>query len=544
MIENIINGIGATNVIAIGKAHVLKEKQESLNINDFSGIDEELSRLTDAVLKSKEQLEKVIVDSDETTTAILNAHINLLEDPCFIGESIEKIKSENICAEIAVENMSEELRQMFLSFDDSYMQERAADIVDVGKRIINNLGGTHCDSLQNLPPDTIIVSQDLVPSQTATMDKQNVKGFVIRAGSKTSHTAIMAKAMGIAAVVGCKDALDKICDGDILIIDGKKGEIIISPDDNTLSEYEHEIEIQKKKLEINEKAKNWVLKYKDGTSILVGANIGTLDEAKMAKENGADAVGLFRTEFLYMNRGEEPSEDEQYEIYKKVGQIFEGAPVIIRTLDIGGDKQLPYIDIDEEENPFMGMRAIRLCLKNKSIFKTQLRAILRASTSFNIKVMFPMIGSMSELLEAKQVLGECKKELSDENVPFNSNIEVGMMIEVPSAVIIADNLAKEVDFFSIGTNDLTQYTLAVDRGNESVSYLYDWMNPAVLKMIEMTINAAHENGILCCMCGEMAGDMDAIPVLAGYGLDEFSVSPGNIGETKNLLQTLPNIRKN
>jgi phosphotransferase system enzyme I (PtsI) len=537
---NMIKGISASKGYAIGKAYVIQPAK----IVSFNGMVEdaeaEKQRLTEAVEMSKQQLadlyEKLKKETGEQEAAIIESHINFLNDPEIVENALTMIETEHIFAEKAVSTVTSSLAEEFSQFDDDpYIKERAADILDVGEGIIRNLRGDFVDELANLPENTIIVAHDLKPSDTAKIDKSRVVAFVIETGGQTSHTAILARSMNITSVVGAAGITAEVKPGDTIIVDGVTGEVIINPEQATLLTYlqnkqDYEAHIDELKKLLNTQAVT-----KGGKRILLAANIGSVEDVDFALKNGADGIGLFRTEFLYLGRNSMPPQQEQFEVYKEVAQRMGEKPVIIRTLDIGGDKELPYLPLPKESNPFLGLRAIRLCLKEKEIFKAQLMALLRAAVYGNISIMFPMIGSMKEFLAGKAVLEECKTELRLNGVDFKEGIPVGMMIEIPSAAIMADEFAKVVDFFSIGTNDLVQYTLAVDRLNETISELYDPMNPAVLKLIKMTIDAAHAQGKLCGMCGEMAANVSAIQTLLEYGLDEFSMSAASLLEAKKAI---------
>lgn len=533
-------GIGVSKGYAVGKAYVI-DLDTSLHFKDVSGDSAgETKRLQKAVALSVKQIETIVKKSHENLednhVKIIESHINFLNDPAFTGEAFSKIKQNAVSAEKAISDVTEELYQTFSAFDDDYMKERALDIKDVGSRILRNLMGQSGGmDFASLPKGTVLFAHDLKPSDTAQIDKEKVCAFVTETGGETSHTAILAKALGIPAVVGCKDILANVLSGDPVIANGMTGEVIVKPDAKMVSQYRLLEEQYNQKLEDCKCSAGTKIYTNDGKQIITAANVGGLKDIETALKNGADGVGLFRSEFLYMNRSSMPTEDEQFQVYKKAAELLDGKPLTIRTLDIGGDKSLPYLPMKKESNPFLGLRAIRLCLKNTDLFQTQLRAILRASVYGTIQIMFPMISCMDELNKAKAILNTCKSQLEQEGVSFNSSIQIGMMIEIPSAALIAHEFAKEVDFFSIGTNDLTQYTLAVDRMNESISKLYNPLHPAVLRLIEMTITAAHSSGIPCYMCGELASNEQAIPLLLKYGLDEFSVSPGVIAETKNSL---------
>ncbi|AZS14303.1 phosphoenolpyruvate--protein phosphotransferase [Paenibacillus lutimineralis] len=533
-------GIGASNGYAVGTAYVIASLKQVHFDAKAKDIEQETERLNDAIQQSIVQVRKIAEKSssnlDTKYVAIINSHLNFLNDPSFTGEAFRKIKEESISAERAISDITQQLYDIFSEFEDEFTKERAEDIRDVGERVLQNLLGVQPDvRFDDLPPNTILFAHDLKPSDTAQIDKSKVIAFVTETGGKTSHTAIIAKALGIAAVVGCSGVLQHVQSGDPVIVDGFSGEVMVSPDESALQKYCLLADEYHKHVDGLAHTAHKKVVAKDGRPICVAANIGNLEDLAKALKNGADGVGLFRTELLYMERTQMPSEEEQFVIYKEAAEMLEGKPLTIRTLDVGGDKSLPYLKIPKEDNPFLGLRAIRLCLREPDIFKTQLRAILRASQYGNIHIMFPMISCMEELKKAKHLLEVCRQELDRENIRYDRFIKVGMMIELPAAAITADDFAKEVDFFSIGTNDLTQYTLAVDRMNESISALYDSMHPAVLKLIRMTIDAAHRASIPCCMCGELASDERAAALLLEYGLDEFSVSLGAIAETKSIL---------
>ncbi len=452
----------------------------------------------------------------------------ILDDPEMCGQIEAKIKEAKINAEWAVKEVAEMFIEMFKSMDNEYMRERAADIKDVTGRVIRNLLGVKIIDLSNLEEEAIVVAEDLTPSDTAQMDKVKVLGFVTKIGGRTAHSAIMARTLGIPAVVGVGQEFESIKSGDNLVFDGKEGIVFVNPEEEVLNKFR---EKKKEFEELTEKLKTFIgkeSKTKDGIKVELSANIGTPNDVDSILKNDGEGIGLYRTEFLYMDRERFPTEEEQFEAYKIVAQRMEGKPVVIRTLDIGGDKDLPYMDFPQEMNPFLGYRAIRLCLDRKDIFKTQLRALLRASAYGNIKIMFPMISSIEELRQAKKVLEEVRIELRKEEVCFNEGMEVGMMVEVPAVAIMSDVFAKEVDFFSIGTNDLIQYTTAVDRGNKDIAHLYNQFHPALLRLIKMVIDNGHREGIWVGMCGEVAGDPKMIPLLIGMGLDEFSMSPASI----------------
>ncbi|MGL5868605.1 MAG: phosphoenolpyruvate--protein phosphotransferase [Clostridium chrysemydis] len=531
-------GIAASKGYAIGK--VFLQEHEEIVITDakVSDIAVEKENLQKALDSSKEQLEKIkakaSVEMGEEKAAVFEAHITLLDDPEFTGAMALEIENNSINAMKAVENVTNTFVMIFESMDDAYMRERAADIKDVSKRIIANLAGKGGDAFAITEGNTIVVAEDLTPSDTAQLDRSKVVAFLTNIGGRTSHSAIMARTLEIPAVVGLGDITSSVKTGDSIIVDGIEGICIINPDEATIKEYEVKRETFLKEQEELRKLVDVKTVTKSGKRVEVCGNIGKAEDVQGVIANGGDGVGLFRTEFLYMDRDSAPTEDEQYEAYKYVLENMK-KQVVIRTLDIGGDKTLPYLPLPEEMNPFLGYRAIRLCLDRKDIFKVQLRALLRASIYGNLCVMFPMISGLEEFLQAKEVVDECKAELRKEGKEFSEEIQWGIMVEIPAAAVMADELAKHVDFFSIGTNDLIQYTLAADRMSEKVSYLYNPMHPAVLRLIKMTIDGAHKHGKWVGMCGEMAGDEAAIPTLVEYGLDEFSMSASSILGAKKII---------
>jgi phosphotransferase system enzyme I (PtsI) len=535
-------GIAASKGYAIGKV-VLKEHEELVIAErKIDNLEAEKARLQGALTLSREQLERIREKAEAEMgadkAAVFESHIMLLDDPEFVGAIEANVESAMINAEKALTDVVSMFVSIFDSMDDEYMRERAADVKDVGNRILNNLLGKSMEGMGELENNTIVVAHDLTPSDTAELDKSKVIAFLTNIGGRTSHSAIMARTLEIPAIVGMGDITKTVKDGDKLIIDGIEGIVIINPTEAEIEEYNSRkarFEAEKEELK---KLVGVETKTTAGKRIEVVGNIGKPEDVLKVIENGGEGVGLFRTEFLYMDRETMPTEEEQFESYKFVAEKLGGKPIVIRTLDIGGDKKLPYLPMPEEMNPFLGYRAIRICLDRVDLFKIQLRALLRASAYGNIKIMFPMISSVSEFLASKKILGECMEELRAEGKSFNENLETGIMIEIPAAAVMADEFAKHVDFFSIGTNDLIQYTLAADRMNEKVSYLYDPMHPAVLRLIKMTIDAAHNAGKWCGMCGEMAGDEEAIPTLVEYGLDEFSMSASSILRAKQIITNI------
>ncbi|MGY2642653.1 phosphoenolpyruvate--protein phosphotransferase [Bacillus inaquosorum] len=527
-----LKGIGASAGIAIAKAYRLEEPDLTVEKKNISDSEAEVSRFDEAIARSKEELEKIkehaLKELGQDKADIFSAHLLVLSDPELLNPVKEKISTDSVNAEFALKETSSMFVSMFESMDNEYMKERAADIRDVTKRVTGHLLGVEIPNPSMISEEVIIIAEDLTPSDTAQLNREFVKGFTTDIGGRTSHSAIMARSLEIPAVVGTKAATGTIQNGVTVIVDGINGDVIIDPSAETVKEYK-----EKHNAYLAQKAEwaklvNEPTVSKDGHHVELAANIGTPDDVKGVLENGGEAVGLYRTEFLYMGRDQLPTEDEQFDAYKTVLERMEGKSVVVRTLDIGGDKELPYLQLPKEMNPFLGYRAIRLCLEEQEIFRTQLRALLRASTYGNLKIMFPMIATVNEFKEAKAILLEEKEKLVKAGQAVSDDIEVGMMVEIPSTAVIADQFAKEVDFFSIGTNDLIQYTMAADRMNERVSYLYQPYNPAILRLITLVIEAAHKEGKWVGMCGEMAGDEIAIPILLGLGLDEFSMSATSI----------------
>lgn len=532
-------GIAASKGYAIGKIFIKEDINIEVVEKSIDDTEKEKERFKSALSNTREQLERIKDKAQKEVgvekAAVFDSHIMLLDDPEFAGAVEMNIESNKVNSEKALQEVIDMYSSIFASMEDEYMRERGADIKDVGKRIMLNIMGKSVNSMDDLDKDTIIVAQDLTPSDTAQLDKDKVIAFLTNIGGRTSHSAIMARTLEIPAIVGMKDITESVKNDDVVIVDGTEGVVIINPDKETIEKYEKSKESFLREKEELKKLINVETVTKAGKRVEVCGNIGKPQDVHQVLENGGEGVGLFRTEFLYMDRDNMPSEDEQFESYKYAVEKMEGKPVVIRTLDIGGDKKLPYLEMPEEMNPFLGYRAIRLCLDRKELFKVQLRALLRASAFGNLKIMFPMISSLSEFKAAKELLKECMNELKAEGKEFNENLETGIMVEIPAAAICADELAKHVDFFSIGTNDLIQYTLAADRMNEKISYLYDPMHPAVLRLIKMTIDAAHKEGKWCGMCGEMAGDENAIATLVEYGLDEYSMSASSILTAKKII---------
>lgn len=535
------NGYGVSPGIAIGKVVIKKTFEYTVNEEQVSNIEEEVDRFKKAVATCKEETnrlyDKMLEVSGEEEAQIFKAHLLILEDPELIETIISKIEATSKSASYCLEEVANHFIEMFEQMDNEYLKERALDIRDIKERLMKVLFGFK-DLNDITLENQIIVAHELTPSDTAKLDLTRVKGFITETGGKTSHTAIMAKSLEIPAIVGVGKILEDISTETPLVMNGSTGEFIIDPDRGTREKFMHQL---KQYNNYRNKLKKYIGERTistDGKVVELAANIGTYSDIKGVLDNDGEGIGLFRTEFLYMDSHDFPTEEEQFKVYKGVVSKMNGKPVVIRTLDIGGDKELPYYAFPEEMNPFLGYRAIRMCLDQKELFKVQLRAILRASVYGKIRIMFPMIATVRELLEAKVILSEVMDSLDEASILYDKNIEVGMMIEVPSAAIMSDILAKHVDFFSIGTNDLIQYTVAVDRMNENLKELYDPFNPAVLRLINRIIKNGHKEDIWVGMCGEVAGDLKIIPLLLGMGLDEFSMSAINILPARFLMNNL------
>ncbi|MEH6940286.1 phosphoenolpyruvate--protein phosphotransferase [Bacillus sp. JJ722] len=538
-----LNGIAASNGIAIAKAYRLIEPDLTVNKKEIANVAEEVSRFQAAVHTSKTELEAIREHANKELgadkAAIFDAHLLVLSDPELLGPIEGKIESDSVNAEVALKETADMFVSMFESMDNEYMKERAADIRDVTKRVLSHLLGVQIPNPSMVTEEVIVVAEDLTPSDTAQLNRTYVKAFTTNIGGRTSHSAIMARSLEIPAVVGTKEATTSIQNGDIIIVDGLSGQVHINPTPELIAEYEQKAKAYEQQKAEWAKLVNEKTVSKDGHHVELVANIGTPKDIKGVIENGGEGVGLYRTEFLYMGRDNFPTEEEQYEAYKAVLEgMTDGKPVVVRTLDIGGDKELPYLSLPHEMNPFLGYRAIRLCLDRQDMFRTQLRALLRASSYGNLKIMFPMIATLDEFRQAKAMLLDEKAKLQAEGVSVSETIEVGIMVEIPSTAVMADLFATEVDFFSIGTNDLIQYTMAADRMNERISYLYQPYNPAILRLVKNVIEAAHKEGKWAGMCGEMAGDEIAIPLLLGLGLDEFSMSATSILKARSLIKNL------
>jgi len=537
-----MKGLGVSQGIGIGKAFIVAKKAVNIEMYQISDTAFEVNRFKKALDVCKNEIEEIYLKTlkniGEKEAQIFKSHEMILEDETFISEVEMKINSEKINAEYALNETSNIYIKMFENIKDEYLRERAEDIKDIMTRILRILLGIKIIDFTKMDMNSIIVAEDLTPSDTAQLDKSKVAAMITETGGKTSHAAIMARVMGIPTVVGIEGILEKVKTDDTIVCDGRTGKVIINPGEKQKKYYMNK---KNNEIKINKELKKQIglpTVTKDGFKVEISSNIGTPNDVALAIENDAEGIGLFRSEFIFMNRHCQPSEEEQFEEYKEVLVKMGNKPVIIRTLDIGGDKEVPYIKIPKEMNPFLGYRAIRLCLGNTDIFRTQLKAILRASIFGNAKIMFPMISTMKELKDAKKILEEEKQELRNAGIAFKEDIQIGIMIEIPSAAIISDLLAKEVDFFSIGTNDLIQYTMAVDRMNSKLSHLYSQYHPALLRLIKSIIKNAHEAGKWVGMCGEAAGDPKLIPVFIGMGLDEFSMNAPSILSSRYIIRGL------
>ena len=534
-----LKGVGASSGIGIGTIVCIREESLDYSKVVFQGEAEEKARLKEAVdtfcKVTQEMAEDIRQRVGEKESEILSGQIMMLSDPFMTGQMEEMIASGS-CAEAALDSVCQMYIEMFSNVDDELMRQRATDIRDIRTRMLRLLLGISSVDIASVPAGTVLAAKDLTPSMTVGLKKENISAILTEIGGKTSHSAILARALEIPAVLGIPQVLDQVSDGQQAIVDGESGEVILSPDEDTLKRYTAQWKEQQEQKAMLSVYRDRKTQDADGRNYELYSNIGSVAEAQIALENGAEGIGLFRTEFLFMDRTAMPTEQEQYEAYKAVSDIMQGQEVIIRTLDVGGDKEISYLKMESEQNPFLGWRAIRYCLEESDLFKVQLRALLRAGAEHkNIKIMLPLVTGVQEIRAAKQLLEECKQELAAQGIAYDDNIQVGIMIETPAAALIADLLAKEAAFFSIGTNDLTQYTLAVDRGNAKVENLYTTLHPAVLRSIRSIIRAAKEAKIPVGMCGEAAADPALIPLLLEFGLDEMSVSASSILKTRKIV---------
>lgn len=533
-------GTNASSGIGIGTAVIVEETELVITRKQVEDADAEAARFQKALDQTMKDTEILAADLatrvGEKEAEIMQGHLMLLMDPMLTGEIENTIKGEGICSEYAVEQVCNMYADVFASMDDELMQQRATDMRDIKTRIQRVLLGISSVDISSIPAGSILVAKDLTPSMTAGIKPENVVGIVTELGGKTSHSAILARALEIPAVVAVSDLMNKIKDGDQVVLDGSEGIVYINPDEKVVTEYKEKRDVFLKEKKELEQYIGKPTVTKDGVSVELVANIGKPDDVEKVLQYDGEGVGLFRTEFLFMDRTSMPTEEEQFAAYREVAEKLAGKPVIIRTLDIGGDKEIPYMGLKKDENPFLGYRAIRLCLDRKEdIYRPQLRALLRASAYGNIKIMIPMVTCIDELREAKELIGEIKAELDEKGIAYKKDIQVGIMVETAAASLMADVFAKEADFFSIGTNDLTQYTMSVDRGNEKISYLYSTFNPAVLRSIKHIITCGREAGIMVGMCGEAASDPMMIPLLLAFGLNEFSMSASALLRSRKMI---------
>ncbi|HCV0705040.1 TPA: phosphoenolpyruvate--protein phosphotransferase [Staphylococcus aureus] len=541
--SKLIKGIAASDGVAIAKAYLLVEPDLTFDKNEkVTDVEGEVAKFNNAIEASKVELTKIRNNAEvqlgADKAAIFDAHLLVLDDPELIQPIQDKIKNENANAASALTDVTTQFVTIFESMDNEYMKERAADIRDVSKRVLSHILGVELPNPSMIDESVVIVGNDLTPSDTAQLNKEFVQGFATNIGGRTSHSAIMSRSLEIPAIVGTKSITQEAKQGDMIIVDGLNGDVIVNPTEDELIAYQDKREryfADKKELQKLRDADTVTV---DGVHAELAANIGTPNDLPGVIENGAQGIGLYRTEFLYMGRDQMPTEEEQFEAYKEVLEAMDGKRVVVRTLDIGGDKELSYLNLPEEMNPFLGYRAIRLCLAQQDIFRPQLRALLRASVYGKLNIMFPMVATINEFREAKAILLEEKENLKNEGHDISDDIELGIMVEIPATAALADVFAKEVDFFSIGTNDLIQYTLAADRMSERVSYLYQPYNPSILRLVKQVIEASHKEGKWIGMCGEMAGDETAIPLLLGLGLDEFSMSATSILKARRQINGL------
>ena len=533
-----IKGKGISKGIGFGKVFIFEKRKRKIKKVIVENSENELEKFKTALNKVEKEIEETIQQSSGTEKEIMNAYLMILKDPTLVIETENLIKNLKYNAEYAIEEGFNKIIEMFKKINDEYMAERAKDIIDIKEKLLDKILKDENIKLNKLPQNIIIVAKELTTSETAKLDFKNVSGIITEIGGVNSHTAIMARTHSIPLITEIHNINEIFNNEQYICMNGSTGEIFINPtkeEENNLLEQQKLIEEEKNKLE---EYKNKETKTKDGFKVELASNIGIPSDVEKVIESTAEGIGLFRTEFLYMDNEKMPTEEEQFLSYKEVAEKMQGKPVIIRTLDVGGDKEIKYLNLPKEENPFLGFRAIRICLANIEMFKIQLRAILKASAYGNISIMIPMISSIEELSKTKQIVEECKKELQEKNIKFKKDIKLGIMIEIPSTAIMAEQFAKECDFFSIGTNDLIQYTVAVERGNEKISNLYSKYNPAVIRLIKMAIDGAHKEGIFCGMCGEVAGDSKFIPILVGMGLDEFSMNSNKILQARKVITNL------
>ncbi|GBD68480.1 MAG: phosphoenolpyruvate--protein phosphotransferase [Tetragenococcus halophilus] len=543
--SDMLKGIAASDGVAVAKAYLLVEPDLTFSKKNVDDTEHEKTRLDEALKTSEKELQKIRDNAAETLgeseAQVFDAHLMVVDDPEMTGQIKQNISDNSVNAEQALKDVTDMYIGMFEAMEDnSYMQERAADVRDVSKRILAHLLGVTLPDPSMINEEVVVVAHDLAPSDTAQLDRKYVKAFVTDVGGRTSHSAIMARSLEIPAIVGSKQITDIAHEGDIIAVNGIEGTAVVNPTEEQKSEYKEagqKFAEQKKEWE---KLKDAKTVTDDGKHFDLAANIGTPKDLSGVHSNGAEAVGLYRTEFLYMDSSDFPTEEDQFNAYKKVLEGMDGKPVVVRTMDIGGDKELPYLDLPDEMNPFLGYRALRINLSQlgEKMFRTQLRALLRASIYGELRIMFPMVATLQEFRSAKKIYNEEREKLINEGYGVSDSVQVGIMIEIPAAAVLADHFAKEVDFFSIGTNDLIQYTMAADRMNEQVSYLYQPYNPAILRLVKNVVDSAHKEGKWAGMCGEMAGDQTAVPLLMGIGLDEFSMSSSSILKTRSLMKKL------
>lgn len=532
-------GIAGSEGIGIGKVVIIEDHDITIETKHVPETDSEIARLQEAIEKFVEITNKMADKMDETVgkkdADILRGHIQMLQDPMIEEQISSLIVAEKITAEMAVDQVLEQTAEMFSQIPDELLQQRATDFRDIKARMIKLLMGIEDVDISQVPAGTVLVAKDLTPSMTAGIKPENIEGILTEMGGKTSHSAILARAMEIPAVLSIEGICDIVKNGDTVVLDGTSGEALVNPEEDVVKEFEDKREQFAKDKALLKAYAGKPSVTKDGTKVELVCNIGKPEDAKKAVECDGEGIGLFRTEFLFMDRDSIPTEDEQFEAYKAVAETMKGKPVIIRTLDIGGDKDVPYLGLEKEENPFLGFRAIRFCLQRQDIYKTQLKALVKASAYGKIKIMVPLVTGVDELRQVKTMVADIMKEFDEKDVPYNKNIEIGVMMETPAACMMADALAKEAAFFSIGTNDLTGYTMAVDRGNAKVAYLYSTYNPAVLRAIKRIIECGRKEGIMVGMCGEAAADPKLIPLLLAFGLDEFSVSATSVLKTRKII---------